>query len=190
MAARKSFKLKSGIELPLMDLRGKEYLQVAHRFVWLVDEFENYSINSEFLKLEDEQAVCRTTIKLMDKDGKIIREASATKKETKKDFADFVEKAETGSCGRCLAMLGMGTQFSTQDMEEGQRLADAPLPPPGEQAKADAYQIKESKSEASKVEDKVESKPEVKPERKGFARKSPPAQPAASTPPSNDDGWQ
>lgn len=136
---RAFFKLKSGTELPLMNLRGREYLQVAHRLVWLVEETERYTIETEFLKLEDEYSICRSVVNIYNKEGILTRSASATKKETKKDFPDFVEKSETGSIGRALAMLSFGTQFSTQDMEEGNRLADSPLPPPGVQNVANDF---------------------------------------------------
>jgi hypothetical protein len=127
---RQSFKTKKGTELPLVSLKGKEYLLVAHRLVWLVEEADSYSIETEFLKLEEEYSIARTKLVIYDKDGKVIKQASATKKETKKDFPDFVEKSETGSLGRALSMCGFGTQFSLPDLDEGERLADAPLAPP------------------------------------------------------------
>lgn len=127
--ARTEFTTKKGTVLPLMNLKGKEYLMVAHRLVWLTDESENYDIQTEFLSLTEDMAVAKTTLTLMDKDGKVLKRTQATKRETKKDFPDFIEKAETGSLGRALAMAGFGTQFSTQDLDEGDRLADAPLAP-------------------------------------------------------------
>jgi hypothetical protein len=117
---------KKGNELPLMNLKGKPYLQVAHRLVWLVDDADHYTIDTHFHKLEETYAVVQATIKLMDRGGNTLKSASATKRETMKDFPDFIEKAETGAIGRALAMLGFGTQFSTQDLDEGDRLADAP----------------------------------------------------------------
>jgi hypothetical protein len=63
----------------------------------------------------------------MDKDGKVKKSATATKRETKKDFSDHTEKAETSAVGRALAMLGYGTQFALSDLDEGNRLADSPL---------------------------------------------------------------
>ena len=123
----KSLKTKKGSELPLLNLKGKSYLQVAHRLLWLSDDNENYTIDTEFLLLTDDQTVAKATINLFDKDGKVVRRATATKRETKKDFSDHTEKAETGACGRALAMLGLGTQHALSDLDEGQRLADAPV---------------------------------------------------------------
>ena len=128
MSVPTSFKTEKGTELPLMNLRGKPYLQVAHRLVWLTEAYSRYAVDSNFLALTDEYAIARTTVTVYDETGQAIKAASATKKETKKDFPDFIEKAETGSLGRALAMLGLGTQFCTQDMDEGERLADSPIP--------------------------------------------------------------
>jgi hypothetical protein len=59
------------------------------------------------------------------------------KMETRDDFADFVEKAETGAIGRALAMCGYGTQFAPElsegDLESGRiAYADSPQPIRGE----------------------------------------------------------
>lgn len=128
MAAAKEFITPSGTKLPLLNLRGKPYLQIAHRLVWLTEKYDHYTIDSQFLKLEDDHSICRSCINVYDADGKLVRSSVGTKKETQKDFPDFVEKSETGSIGRALASIGIGTQFCTQDMEEGMRLADAPIP--------------------------------------------------------------
>lgn len=123
----KTFKTPKGTELELMNLKGKDYLIVANRLLWFVEEVEKYSIETNFLALTEDACVAHTSITVLDKDGRPVKHVTGTKKETKKDFADFVEKAETGSLGRALAYLGYGTQFAQQDMEEGMRLADAPL---------------------------------------------------------------
>lgn len=46
--------------------------------------------------------------------------------ETRADFADFTEKAETKAKGRALADLGYGTQFAPE-LDEGERMADSPV---------------------------------------------------------------
>ena len=53
--------------------------------------------------------------------------ATATKTEKGVDFAEFVEKAETGAVGRALAMLGYGTQFAEMELSEEERIVDAPV---------------------------------------------------------------
>jgi hypothetical protein len=123
----KSFTLKNGTELPLLSLKGKPYLLVGHRLVWLSEQVANYSIESEFPVLTADETVAHVTVTLYDEKGGITRKATATKRETKKDFPDHTEKAETGAMGRALAMLGFGTQFALADLDEGDRLADAPI---------------------------------------------------------------
>lgn len=124
---KRVFKTAKGTEIPLLNLKGKEYLQVAHRLIILDETHESYTVNTELIQVSDVSAVSKATVTVWGKDGKILRSASSTKRETKSDFPDFIEKAETGSIGRALALIGIGTQFCTQDMEEGNRLADSPV---------------------------------------------------------------
>lgn len=108
---------------------GRSYLPVAPRLVWFREEKPEWSIETEFLLMDFEKgrAVCRATIK--NEQGRIM--AQATKVEDYKGFGDFVEKSETGACGRALAMCGFGTQFIGDDFAEGDRLADSPYPTQG-----------------------------------------------------------
>ena len=65
--------------------------------------------------------------RICDGDGKLM--ATGTKKEDVKGFGDFIEKAETGSVGRALALCGFGTQFAPElDEAGGGRFADSPQP--------------------------------------------------------------
>lgn len=115
-------KTKAGTELPLMNLKGKDYLLVAYRIVWFREEHPDWRIETEFLVLNENAAIARA--KILNADGVVI--AMSTKSETPKGFGDFIEKAETGAIGRALALCGYGTQF-TDDLDEGDRLADAPI---------------------------------------------------------------
>lgn len=137
----KTFKTpKHGTELPLLIMERKSfdrernawtvkqnpYLQVAHRLVWFREEHPTWTIETEWLTLENQEnrAIYRARIK--DETGRLI--AEATKQETKADFPDYIEKAETGAIGRALALCGYGTQFAPE-FDEGDRLADAPIAP-------------------------------------------------------------
>lgn len=121
----KTFTTEAGTELPLIQLKGKDYLQVASRLVWFNEKEKNFAINTDFLKLDDDQSVCRAVVTVIDASG-ARRSATATKRETKQDFGDFAEKSETGAIGRALALLGYGTQFATADLDEGSRIVDSP----------------------------------------------------------------
>jgi hypothetical protein len=124
----KTVKTEKGTELPLLNLKGKDYLQVAHRIQWMNEVVKNFDIKTEFLLLEDEQTVAKATVTIFDDSTKtVLKVASATKRETKKDFPDHTEKAETAAIGRALALLGFGTQFAISDLDEGERLADSPV---------------------------------------------------------------
>lgn len=120
--SQKTFKTTKGTELPLTNLRGKDYLEVKYRLVWFREERPTWSIETDFVSLDKESAMGRAVIK--DDTGRII--ATAHKCEDKKGFQDFAEKAETGSIGRALALIGYGTQFAPE-IEEDDRIVDSPV---------------------------------------------------------------
>jgi hypothetical protein len=122
----------------LISLKGKDYLPVAARLVWLNEEAERYTITTNILRLEDTYAVVQATVTVFDKDGNAIKTATALKREDKTHFMDFLEKSETGSVGRALGMLGYGTQFAPEfDEMAGQlepRIVDTPQAAPKPEA--------------------------------------------------------
>lgn len=120
---KENFTTKNGLVLPLLNLRGKEYLQVAHRILWWRDENPNDVITVEFIQMNETMCIAKATV--LNEGGSI--KAQMHKREDAKHFADYMEKAETGAIGRALAVLGYGTQFTAQEFEEGERLADSPI---------------------------------------------------------------
>jgi len=124
----KSVKTPKGTELPLLVLKGKDYLQVAHRLIWFNEVAERYSMET-FVhpNSNDDKATVTATITVFDKEGNLVKRASGTKSEHKTHFPDFLEKAETGAIGRSLALLGYGTQFAIADLDEGDRIVDSPV---------------------------------------------------------------
>lgn len=120
-------KTPKGTELPLVNLKGKDYLMVAHRLVWFNEASDRFNVSTDFLLLTDEQTVARAHVVVFNEKGEVVKSATATKRETKKDFSDHTEKAETGAIGRALALMGYGTQFAIADLDEGNRLADSPV---------------------------------------------------------------
>lgn len=123
----KTVKSPKGNELPLVNLKGKDYLMVAYRIQWINEAVENFTVDTKFHVLTDDQTVCQATVTIFNKDGSVIKKSTATKRETKADFNDHTEKAETAAVGRALAMLGYGTQFAIADLDEGDRIVDTPL---------------------------------------------------------------
>lgn len=121
------FTTKMGTVLPLLDLRGKPYLQVAHRIQWFREENPLGIIKTQMLSDVEDEATFRAEIFIIPNGKEPMLVATAHKSETKKGFADYREKAETGSIGRSLALLGYGTQFTGGELDEGDRLADSPI---------------------------------------------------------------
>lgn len=111
----------------MMKLKGKDYLQVAWRLVWFRDT-ENgcgssWGIKTELLEHGENWAVFRATI--TNEKGEVISTGHGS--ESAKDFGDYLEKAETKAVGRALAMLGFGTQFAADELDEGERIVDSPI---------------------------------------------------------------
>jgi len=111
----------------MVSLKGKQYLTVAGRLVWFnaVNTDGHIGIETHFdvLDLDKKVAVCTCTLRDR-RDGTIL--AQATKMEDARGFGDFAEKAQTGSLGRALALIGIGTQFVGADFDEGERIVDTP----------------------------------------------------------------
>lgn len=121
-----------------IQVRGQEaeYLDVKWRLAWLRTEHPDARISTEHVTLTEDLAVFRATVEIPSGGA-----ATGYGSETRADFEDFIEKAETKAIGRALAALGYGTQFALDfDLEStptsGDRpaLADAPIerpsPPP------------------------------------------------------------
>lgn len=121
----RTYRTPKGTELPLLNLRGREYLEVKYRLVWFREEHPNWSIETELLSVTQDSAYARAVVK--DETGRII--ATSHKFESKRGFPDFIEKAETGAIGRALALVGYGTQFCADELDEGERIVDAPVEP-------------------------------------------------------------
>jgi hypothetical protein len=119
----KEFTTPKGTTLPLLDMRGKPYLQVAHRLVWFREERPTWSIETEPMELTQTSTYFKATIR--DAEGRLM--ATAHKFEDKQGFTDHREKAETGAVGRALALIGYGTQFCADDLNEGERDVDTPI---------------------------------------------------------------
>jgi hypothetical protein len=128
---RKSFTTPKGTELPLLNLKGKEYLQVAHRLVWFREENPSGVLKTQMIALNgegaNEYAIFKTEVYIPAGVNGSQMIASAHKKETRGGFDDFIEKSETGSIGRALALAGYGTQFALDELDEKDRLADSPV---------------------------------------------------------------
>src|SRR5690606_29664992 len=93
-----SMKTSKGTELPILNLRGKDYLEVKYRLVWFREERPDWSIETDLISINDKSALVSAKIK--DASGRVI--ATSHKFEDKSHFPDYIEKAETGAIGRAL----------------------------------------------------------------------------------------
>jgi hypothetical protein len=121
------FKTPKGTQLPFLNLKGKDYLQVAHRLVWFREEHPTWTIFTEIKQHDEIEAVM--CAKILDETGRVL--ATAHKQQSAKGFAAYIEKAEAGAVGRALAFLGYGTTHA-QELEEDEstpmdQLPDSPI---------------------------------------------------------------
>lgn len=119
------FKTKSGTNIPIQKLKGKDYILVAHRLLWFREEHPGWTIQTEVIQSNDKWVTFKSSIK--DESGREIQTGHKT--EHFAHFGDALEKAETGAVGRALAMCGYGTQFAPE-LSEDDRIVDAPLDRP------------------------------------------------------------
>ncbi|KKM86510.1 hypothetical protein LCGC14_1278330 [marine sediment metagenome] len=118
----------------ITDLRGKEYLEVKWRLVWLRDLHPEAIIVTELLEHIHTAGFALFKAEItIPVDGEIGGgSATGHGSETAEDFGDYIEKAETKAIGRALAALGYGTQFCGGELDEmagkrGERIVDAPV---------------------------------------------------------------
>lgn len=107
----------------MMPLKGKDYLQVMWRLVWFREEHPDYCIDTQALTIDQDHAVFKAIIR----DAESRQVCAGHGSESRRDFGDFIEKAETKAVGRALAMLGYGTQFAADELDEGERIVDSPV---------------------------------------------------------------
>lgn len=105
-----------------MDIKGKDYLQVAYRILWFREEHPDWSIETEMLMSSQTSSTFKAIIK--DESGRI--RATAHSYEDKQGFDSHTEKAETAAIGRALSFVGYGTQFAP-DLQDDKKLSDAPI---------------------------------------------------------------
>jgi hypothetical protein len=89
-----------------------DYLDVKWRLVWLRSEHPEARIETELREggVESNYAVFKASVTIPDGGS-----ATGWGSETKADFGDFLEKAETKALGRALIALGYGAADATAD---------------------------------------------------------------------------
>lgn len=109
----------------LINLKGKNYLQVAHRVAWFKTEHgEDGAITTDVLQTEPFPLV-KAYISIA---GAVIATGHGTAQVSNNAVykGREIEKAETAAIGRALANAGYGTQFSEMLDDDSDDLADSP----------------------------------------------------------------
>ena len=106
-------------------LKGQDYLEVKFRLLWFRHDHPDGIIETEIIYRDDVSAIFKATAATHEG-----ARATGYGSETKGDFKDFLEKAETKAIGRALGALGYGTQFAPDlnDGSEQDRPVDSPVP--------------------------------------------------------------
>jgi hypothetical protein len=104
-----------------------DYLEVRWRVLMFREKYPHGVITTEEIFVDLDRGYARYKATAEDDDG---GRATGYGTETKADFTDYAERAETRAIGRALALLGFGTQFVGADLTEGEHVADAPVSPP------------------------------------------------------------
>lgn len=108
-----------------ISLRGRDYLPVAWRLVWFREEHPAWTVRTELVDLDRERRTAIFRAFIEDGNGRVLSTGCGSGNIS--DFRDYLEKAETKSIGRALAVLGYGTQFAPE-LDEGEKPVDSPVP--------------------------------------------------------------
>jgi hypothetical protein len=128
----KTITTPKGTVLPILNLKGKDYLQVAHRLVWFREVYPLGKFETECVECTDKYVVYKAHVSVPYNGGEYVKLADGVKREDFSHFSDAHEKAQTGAIGRALAMIGFGTQFAPE-LDEDDRIVDSPVERPRKQ---------------------------------------------------------
>ncbi len=102
----------------VVNIRGKEYKTVALRVQEFREQFPNYFLTTDIIKIDDDQCIVKAYAGIHQDDGTSKTFATGHAHEFRKasqiNGTSYVENCETSAIGRCLAALGLGgTEFAS-----------------------------------------------------------------------------
>lgn len=110
----------------MMQLKGKDYLPVFARLLWLRTDYPAAIVQTEMVEHEvGKHATFKAYVSIPDRGS-----ATGWATETVQDFRDYLEKAETKAIGRALGALGFGTaaaDFTYEKDEVTPKVVDSPI---------------------------------------------------------------
>lgn len=103
-------------QLKTMDIKGKAYVTVAERLKHFrtAEEFKGWSIESEWIKINEDIAICKAIAKneagVIKSTGTAMEKRAEIKPDKKMDVnvTSHIENCETSAIGRALGNLGIG----------------------------------------------------------------------------------
>ena len=111
-------------EIKKIDIRGKQYAEVAQRVTAFRKLEPNGEIRTQMLSFEDGVCVFRATI--FDGEGKILASGHAYEKEANGSInkTSCIENCETSAVGRALAFCGFGSSDNIASAEEMRKVTE------------------------------------------------------------------
>ena len=102
----------------IVNIKGKDYKTVALRVQEFREQFPNYFLTTEIIKIDDEQCIVKAYAGILREDGTVQTFATGHAQEFRKasqiNGTSYVENCETSAIGRCLSALGLsGTEFAS-----------------------------------------------------------------------------
>lgn len=105
-------------EISFIDVKGKNYADVANRVKAFRKLFPNGGINTEIVSLAD--GICVMSAKCYDENGKMISSGTAYEKEGSSfiNKTSYIENCETSAVGRALGFIGIGVENDIASVQE------------------------------------------------------------------------
>ena len=109
---------KVNSEISYIDVKGKNYADVANRVKAFRKLFPNGGIKTEIVSLEN--GVCVITANCYGEEGKLLATGTAYEKEGSSfiNKTSYIENCETSAVGRALGFLGIGVENDIASVQE------------------------------------------------------------------------
>jgi len=99
-------------------IKNKPYVEVNERLKYFRENYEEYSLTSDIISIQDGVVVMKATI--LNPEGRVLATGTAYEKEDSSfiNKTSYIENCETSAWGRCLANFGIGLDTSVASYDE------------------------------------------------------------------------